>query len=208
MTHPNLLDVLCAAEDDQSFLLIIDKTACTLFDCLMFSPSIFNGSTIRPLFVIYQLLQAIRCIHNQGLFMGPITLADICVNENLWIQALSCSWKLKTDQLHLENQDDLKKQIKSVECGMNKSSYTSDETAQPRNLNLHSKKEYRQKDFINLSFLVQSWVDGNISNYDYLLELNKVSSVIFLNVVAISEYRIFMALISFNFISACWKKNE
>lgn len=187
MTHPNLLDVLCTAEDNQSFLLITGKTACSLWDCLMFSPSIFNGSTIRPLFVIYQLLQAIRCVHNQGLFMGPITLSDICVNENLWIQALSCSWMLKTDQLYLENQDEIKKHIKSVECGMNKSVHTFDETSPPRNLNLHSKKEYMQKDYINLSFLVQGWVDGNISNYDYLLELNKVSFIIFIDVIAISK---------------------
>lgn len=188
MTHPNLLDVLCTAEDDKSFLLIIDKTACTLWDCLMFSPSIFNGSTIRPLFVIYQLLQAIRCVHNQGLFMGPITLADICVNENLWIQVLSCSWKLNIDHLDLEYQDEIKKQIKSVECGADKSIHTSYEITQPRNLNLHSKKEYIQNDYINLSFLVQGWVDGNISNYDYLLELNKVSCIIFLNVIVISKY--------------------
>lgn len=138
----------------------------------MFSPAVLNGSTIRPLFVTYQLLQALRSVHNQGLFMGPIVLSNISVNENLWIQAVPFTWKAlfcKTYKSYLENQEIIHKQ--STEANQCKSSYAINQenaspTSQSYSLAVSNK--------LNLSSLVKGWVDGAISNYDYLIALNKV----------------------------------
>lgn len=144
----------------------------------MYSPFIFSGSTIRPLFVIYQLLQAFRYIHNQGLFIGPFTSSDISVNENLWIEAIPTTWKRLHDfhKQGLDNHNELQKQTHSVEFCNRKVITLSQDTASPLKLSSNSSSKSNRRNLSkNLTSLVRSWVDGNISNFDYLMELNKVS---------------------------------
>ncbi|XP_021940680.1 WD repeat-containing protein 81-like isoform X2 [Zootermopsis nevadensis] len=85
--HCNILPALCALELNSYFLIIQQPHIChTLQDCVTFSPAVLGTSHAKPLFVIYQLLQSMRAMHDRGLVLGDVTLSDILVTENLWIQ--------------------------------------------------------------------------------------------------------------------------
>ncbi|XP_067006086.2 WD repeat-containing protein 81 [Anabrus simplex] len=87
--HCNILPTLCAVETENHFLLIQQPfIAHSLQDCVTFSPAMLGTSHSKPLFIVYQLLQAMRSMHDRGLVLGDITLSDILVTENLWIQIL------------------------------------------------------------------------------------------------------------------------
>ncbi|XP_049766258.1 WD repeat-containing protein 81 [Schistocerca cancellata] len=87
--HCNILPALCAVETPQCFLLIQEPyIKHTLQDCVTFSPALLGTSHIKPLFIIYQLLQAMRSMHDRGLVLGEIALSDILITENLWIQVM------------------------------------------------------------------------------------------------------------------------
>lgn len=52
----------------------------------MYSPAALNMSHGKPLFLIYQLLQLSRDLHDKGLVLGEITLSDILIMDNFTIQ--------------------------------------------------------------------------------------------------------------------------
>jgi WD repeat-containing protein 81 len=88
--HCNVLPAMCALEMDICFLIIQQPYICnTLQDCVTFSPAMLGTSHAKPMFIIYQILQAMRAMHDRGLVLGDITLNDILVTENLWIQVRS-----------------------------------------------------------------------------------------------------------------------
>ena len=97
--HSNLLPAVCALEMNAYFLLIQQPyIPHTLQDCVTFSPAMLGTTHAKPLFIIYQLLQAMRTMHDRGLVLGDITLSDILVKENLWIQV--CEYNSQSIILH------------------------------------------------------------------------------------------------------------
>lgn len=52
----------------------------------MYSPAALNMTHGKPLFLIYQLLQLYRDLHDRGLVLGEITLNDILILDNFTIQ--------------------------------------------------------------------------------------------------------------------------
>lgn len=45
---------------------------------------------MRPLFVLYQLLEAARDTHDRGLHLGDITLSHLFVDDALYLNLLPC----------------------------------------------------------------------------------------------------------------------
>lgn len=66
----------------------------TLQDCVNFSSTILGENYYKPLFIAYQLLGVMKDMHDKGLAVGDITLSDILISNNLWIQVISlqCSY--------------------------------------------------------------------------------------------------------------------
>lgn len=62
----------------------------SLQDCINYSPALLKSNHARPLFVLYQLLNAMQHTHDQGLVLGDITLSDIIVSPELWIRVGQC----------------------------------------------------------------------------------------------------------------------
>ncbi|GLG94157.1 Neurobeachin [Gryllus bimaculatus] len=87
--HSNILPALCAIETEHYILLVQHPfISHSLQDCVTFSPAILSTSHLKPLFIIYQLLQAMRCLHDRGLVLGDITLSDVLVTDNFWIKVI------------------------------------------------------------------------------------------------------------------------
>ncbi|GIY32237.1 WD repeat-containing protein 81 [Caerostris extrusa] len=176
--NPNLLQLYCAIETKQYFLLVSENVTCSLRDCLMFSPHVLNASTIHPLFVVYQLMQVLRSIHNAGLFLGPITLSSINVIENLWTKVLPVTWKCLYNEANRSSTDKHSYvSHKHNSSGASITEQVSSSQAIPSDSygSHHSTHVEESESNISLYELVQGWIDGSISNYDYLISLNKLA---------------------------------
>lgn len=57
---------------------------------VIYSPAKLSGSEVRPLFVLYQLLEAARDTHDRGLQLGDITLSHLFVDDALYLNLLPC----------------------------------------------------------------------------------------------------------------------
>lgn len=62
---------------------------------------------MRPLFVLYQLLEAARDTHDRGLHLGDITLSHLFVDDALYLNLLPCisDSLIKPDPLHSHIKD-------------------------------------------------------------------------------------------------------
>ncbi|XP_054269421.1 WD repeat-containing protein 81-like [Macrosteles quadrilineatus] len=147
--HPNLLPCRFALEDGKSFILVFEGVPShTLQDCVMFSPAVVNcHSKVQCL--VYQLLCLLRHVHDKGLVLGDITLADIHVDAHLWIQVIP---KLTANQYSFPSASSVKEKVKDVP--VSNSSSTSDQ---------------------KLTELTLGWVRGAVNNLDYLTALNNLA---------------------------------
>lgn len=148
-SHVNLYPVLAAIETATHFIVVHNAyIETTLMDCVTYSPAILAKSHNKPLFLIYQLLQLLRTLHDRGLFLGNIGLTDIFLTENLWLNVIP---RLEANVMQLEQLDD--------ETSIGQKAYTKYMT----------KEHYSVKDYCEM------WCHGQLSNYDYLTILNNLS---------------------------------
>lgn len=152
--HVNLYPVLVAIETKTHFVLV--HGACidtTLMDCVTYSPAVIAKSHNKPLFIIYQLLQLLKTLHQRGLFLGNINLTDIYLSENLWLNIMP---RLDANILQLEQIDDDAPPVLSRSNKFIQQKYAT-------------KEAYSVKDYCEM------WCHGQLSNYDYLTILNNLS---------------------------------
>ncbi|XP_068440317.1 WD repeat-containing protein 81 [Clinocottus analis] len=161
---PNVLPADCLLETAEMLYVILPYTQYSLHDIVSFSPAKLANSHAKVLFILYQLLIALQGCHAAGLSCGELSLQDIAVDEQL------CS-RLKLNLAHYEelgpegdaNSDVTGRQVpKSV---------------LPRNNSCVSQENKRLcKDcFDELKKLVLDWVHGRVSNFRYLMELNRLA---------------------------------
>ncbi|GFY55898.1 WD repeat-containing protein 81 [Trichonephila inaurata madagascariensis] len=177
--NPNLLQLYCAVETMECILLVCENVTCTLQDCVMFSPHVLSGSTIHSLFIVYQLMQVLRSVHNSGLFLGPVTLSSINIEENLWIKILPLTWKSlcqEVSQFSTDKHSSSSHRYSTSEASNHGqiSSRSPDVLLDSSGSDRITQHEEIEND-LSLSALVHGWVDGCISNYDYLISLNKLA---------------------------------
>lgn len=158
---PNVLPVECLFETTDVLYIILPYTQYTLHDIVSFSPAKLANSHAKVLFILYQLLIALQDFHAAGLSCGDLSLQDIAVDEQL------CS-RLKLNLSHYEN-------LSTEENG-------SDVTdKQKRMLPIGStpmqqnNKTLCEDCFGELTTLVLDWVHGRVSNFRYLMELNRLA---------------------------------
>uniref|UniRef100_A0A2H8TDC8 WD repeat-containing protein 81 n=1 Tax=Melanaphis sacchari TaxID=742174 RepID=A0A2H8TDC8_9HEMI len=142
-SHSNILPANLVFETNKYFYLLQEtNNVHSLQDCINYSPALLKSNYARPLFVLYQILNAMQNTHDQGLVLGDITLSDIIVSPELWIRVLP---KI-TDNI--------------LDADEFNNSY--DETM-------------KSLTFENLAETCEQWVRGNISNFDYIMFLNKLA---------------------------------
>uniref|UniRef100_A0A146P4U4 WD repeat-containing protein 81 n=1 Tax=Fundulus heteroclitus TaxID=8078 RepID=A0A146P4U4_FUNHE len=161
---PNVLPAECLIETAEMMYLILPYTQYSLHDIVSFSPAKLANSHAKVLFIIYQVLVAMRSCHTAGLSCGELSLQDIAVDEQL-------SSHLKLNLSHYED-------LGSEE------EVTSDDSAsqEPKNVLSTEMKCLSQENsrlckdcFDELKTLVLDWVHGRVGNFHYLMELNRLA---------------------------------
>lgn len=88
--HSNILPAICALEGKHHMFVVLESVGHNMQHCVSFSPAKLSGSEVRPLFVLYQLLEAARDTHDRGLHLGDVTLSHLFVDDALYLSLLPC----------------------------------------------------------------------------------------------------------------------
>ncbi|CAN9510897.1 unnamed protein product [Ophioblennius macclurei] len=148
---PNVLPAECLLETAEALYVILPYTQYSLHDIVSFSPAKLANSHAKVLFILYQLLTAMRACHAAGLACGELSLQDVAVDEQL------CS-RLKVNLAHYEEL--------GAEGG----------GPEPKRLEKARRNQALCDDcFGELKTLVLDWVHGRVSNFRYLMELNRLA---------------------------------
>lgn len=157
--HVNLYPVTAVVETNTHFVVIYNTfIENTLFDCVSYSPAILDKSYNKPLFVIYQLMQLTRTLHDRGLILGNISLNDIFVSDNLWLNVMP-----QIDENILQSIEHLS-DAPADEFATRKNSWNMTKYSSTINHLSYSLKDY-----------CEMWCNGQLSNFDYLTILNNLS---------------------------------
>lgn len=157
--HANMYPVSSIIETATHFVLIYGNfLENTLIDCVTYSPAIMNKSYNKPLFIIYQLLQLVKTLHDRGLLLGNISLDDIFITDNLWLQVMP--------QIDLNI---LQSVAEDVPEALNENVSQRKPLNYSVNVPLVDELSYSLKDYCEM------WCNGQISNFNYLTILNNMS---------------------------------
>lgn len=168
----NLYSALCAIETSTHYYLIYDNCIeYTLLDCVTHSPAILEESYNKILFLIYQLIALVKNLHEMGLLLGEITMNDIYLRENLFLQVFpvlrSNIFQYKataptTTNCHKSATNERNPDDSHTNRGMLRSQMSI-----PREpLSSTTYGHYSLRDYCRM------WCTGELSNYDYLTVLN------------------------------------
>lgn len=166
--HLNILPAVCGIETKHAiFLLHLPYIEHNLNECVTFSPALLEKSYTKPLFIIYQLLNILKTLHERSLTLGEISLKDIYMTEDMWIyvfpQIKSNIFSEETPQLEKPTVEDCDKSGHKLNefwkcefCGVK----TYDR------VKIHNE---------TLEELCYLWINNQISNFTYISVLNRFS---------------------------------
>ncbi|XP_059477141.1 WD repeat-containing protein 81 isoform X2 [Neocloeon triangulifer] len=149
-THPNCLPTLCAVFNSQHLFLLQNHIPHSLFDCVTFSPAVLNSARSRSLFIIFQLLRLLRDTYDKGVVLGGVNLHDLLISTSLWVSVVP---KIEENLIAPAEIDSEHPYINCKEV---------------HSILLRNEKS-REK---ALNQLLDLWVRGQLSNFDYLIALN------------------------------------
>ena len=149
----NVAPILSALESEKAFYFVIPQYRHTLYDLVTHSPCAISNSTVKPLFIFYQLLQVLSTCHEKGVIFGEFSLRDIFIDDRLWITMVTPLSTLSHE---------------SFEITEDKSSddQSGDKVDKVDDIDVHSNRKTSLCDALHL------WQNGSMSNLDYLLCLN------------------------------------
>ncbi|XP_062816112.1 WD repeat-containing protein 81 [Anolis carolinensis] len=144
---PSLLPAEALLESPQMLYVLFPYVQYCLHDVVTFSPAKLTNSHAKLLFVLFQVLQAMQACHRAGVACGALSLREVVVDEKL------CAWLRVRLQDYEEEEEEEKKSSSPVER---------------RPVDAPSGNK-------SLGELVQDWVSGRLSNFDYLMHLNRLA---------------------------------
>ncbi|XP_070334939.1 WD repeat-containing protein 81 isoform X3 [Odocoileus virginianus] len=155
---PSLLRAEALLESREMLYVVHPYVQFSLHDVVTFSPAKLTNSQAKVLFILFRVLRAVDACHRQGLACGALSLHHIAVDEKL------CS-ELRLDLSAYERRE---------EAG-------DEETQEARNgAGVEPGEEGRRGPGCptcqeELRGLVLDWVHGRISNFHYLMQLNRLA---------------------------------
>ncbi|XP_044104108.1 WD repeat-containing protein 81 isoform X1 [Neovison vison] len=155
---PSLLRAEALLESPEMLYVVHPYVQFSLHDVVTFSPAKLTNSQAKVLFILFRVLRAMDACHRQGLACGALTLHHIAVDEKL------CS-ELRLDLSAYERpQEDENEKSPVAKNGPGVG--PGDEGGEgPRCPTCREE----------LRGLVLDWVHGRISNFHYLMQLNRLA---------------------------------
>ncbi|XP_078404445.1 WD repeat-containing protein 81 isoform X1 [Cetorhinus maximus] len=148
-THPNLLPAEALLESAHFLYVIQPFSRYSLRDVVTYSPAKLASSHAKVLFILFQVLQAMRACHRAGLACGSLSLNQLMVDERLWTQL----------QLSLSDYE-------RPECAELIGGEAGPQGGERADCSGQLEK---------LPGLLTDWVHGRISNFSYLMGLNRLA---------------------------------
>ncbi|KAF8692497.1 hypothetical protein HU200_039595 [Digitaria exilis] len=156
--HPNFLPVLGVLETSDCCYMLHPKAPYTLENIMHYSPEAFRSDWhIR--FLIYQIISALAYLHDSGVHHGNLRPSNILMSDSLWpYLSVSDTCPIK----HSWGFTDRK-------CSPNSCCFMEDCSSKAicNGFKLQSSLDWQ-------SYFKQWW-KGELSNYEYLLVLNKLA---------------------------------
>ncbi|KAM4843872.1 WD repeat-containing protein 81 [Thomomys bottae] len=150
---PSLLRAEALLESPEMLYVVHPYVQFSLHDVVTFSPAKLTNSQAKVLFILFRVLRAMDACHRQGLACGNLSLHHIAVDEKLCSQLrLDLSaYELPTGEE--ENPPGPAARAERDEAGRPEGGACQEE----------------------LRGLVLDWVHGRISNFHYLMQLNRLA---------------------------------
>ncbi len=150
----SILPAYAILESEVAFYVIHPHIQHTLYDIVTFSPYLLDSCSVKAMFILYQILQGMRICHRHGTSLGEISLQDLLIDQNLWLQLM---------QPPIDNVSHTKR------TKMDGKKTTRN--GGPLSSNIHHFKF----EIEDLRDLTKSWIFGELSNFDYLMVLNHLA---------------------------------
>nr|CAD1829709.1 unnamed protein product [Ananas comosus var. bracteatus] len=157
--HPNICPVLGVLETPDYCYLLHPKAPYTLENILHYSPKAFQ-SDWHVRFFIYQIISALGYLHGLGVSHGNISPSTILLTNFLW------PWLSVSDMRLLKSNS----RLKDSNCPSSSSGCLR-EDCPCRTIYSESKLSMS----VDFHSNFKRWWEGELSNYDYLLVLNKLA---------------------------------
>lgn len=156
-THPGILISYAVIESSKAFYVVHPFHKYTVSDLVTFSPSKLRDDTQNTkLFVLFELLKAVRHLHSHGISIYNMSLKDILIDDQLWVQIIPPPIDVLCRSTDTSDGGD---RVLASSDSLSKTS-----------LPLRPLPESS-----DLPSVVQQWVYREISNFDYLMMLNKLA---------------------------------
>lgn len=84
-SHPNLSPLLAVLESSTSFYLVYPHEPYSLLDLAMHSPAVIKGKESQLQFIVYQMFQLLKFLHEKGICIGEMGMGDIRMDSCLWV---------------------------------------------------------------------------------------------------------------------------
>nr|DBA34220.1 TPA: hypothetical protein GDO54_001800 [Pyxicephalus adspersus] len=150
---PNIVPAEALLESSDMLYIILPYMQYSLYDAITFSPAKLANSHAKVLFILYNILQAMKACHLAGLSSGSISLYNVALDEKL------CS-QLRPNFIDYERQ---------IDNSLSSREDSSDITDQMKFGALCMSCNHELKD------MVIEWIHGRVTNFDYLMYLNKLA---------------------------------
>lgn len=156
---PSILQAEALLESPQMLYIVFPYVQYCLHDIVTFSPAKLTNSHAKLLFILFQVLQAMQVCHQAGLACGALSLHDVVVDEKLCARL----------RVQLGGYEYVPEELEAAAVGdAEESLYTVGHSAAERTA---AEPELRE----DLGSLVLDWVNGHVSNFDYLMHLNRLA---------------------------------
>ncbi|KZS10887.1 Uncharacterized protein APZ42_024536 [Daphnia magna] len=75
-------------ECSSNFIVITEHIPHSVHQCLSLSPALLNSNSVKPMFLLFQTLYAIKEMHDRSLFIEGVSWQQFFINESLSLKVL------------------------------------------------------------------------------------------------------------------------
>ena len=87
-SHSCILQPVGVFECSSNFYVITEHIPHSVHQCLSLSPALLSSNNVKPMFVLFQMLHAIKEMQDRSLFVEGISWQHFFINESLSLKVL------------------------------------------------------------------------------------------------------------------------